>query len=250
MPGSAHRIEARDITLAGRRVDYALARSARRRTVGLVVDHGGLRVLVPAHVGAREIERILQDRAGWITEKLDKWAQRPQPEQRRFEAGERLPWLGAHLVLQVRDNPSGARTRVRRDGYDLVVEVDPHLAGESRRRAVKAGLERWYKTEAKRVFAPLLAQYAASLGKPPPKLIVRGQKRRWGSCDPKGVVRMNWRLMGADIGLIAYVCAHECAHLVEANHSPAFWALVARLMPDWKDRRRRLTATGAAITPF
>ncbi|MAK64650.1 MAG: hypothetical protein CMF75_07930 [Maricaulis sp.] len=72
--------------------------------------------------------------------------------------------------------------------------------------------------------------------------MIRDQKRRWGSCASDATIRLNWRLMGFPEELIDYVCAHEAAHLVQPNHSPAYWRVVESLMPDWQERRNRMRA--------
>ncbi len=87
---------------------------------------------------------------------------------------------------------------------------------------------------------PRVEAFAAQLGRPVRKVVIRDQKRRWGSCSPDGTIRLNWRLLGFPENLVDYVCAHEAAHLVEANHSPAFWRTVERLMPDWRAHRAEM----------
>jgi len=242
--------ESRTITLNGRKTPYRLARSARRRTIGLQVGRDGLVVRAPAAAGLSRIERAVTSREDWICGKLEAWAARPSRPAPRFETGDRLPWLGRDLRLEVRALARGARTRVDRDGEMLGVRLDPALAGELRAATARRALERWYRREAEAAFAPRLARFAEALGRPAPRLIVRSHKARWGSCDPRGVIRMNWRLVGAEDALIDYVCAHEAAHLVEANHSSAFWAVVEALIPDHKARRRRLRDTEGLIAPF
>ncbi|MEL7482049.1 MAG: M48 family metallopeptidase, partial [Pseudomonadota bacterium] len=44
-----------------------------------------------------------------------------------------------------------------------------------------------------------------------------------------------------------YVAAHEVAHLIEMNHSKAFWDQVARTYPDWKRARRWLRTHGERL---
>ena len=80
---------------------------------------------------------------------------------------------------------------------------------------------------------------------------MRDTRSRWGSCSAQGSLSFSWRLIFAPEPVLDYVVAHEVAHLVEMNHGPRFWALVARLVPDsagpraWLKRHRaRLLSYG------
>ena len=68
-------------------------------------------------------------------------------------------------------------------------------------------------------------------------VLIRDQRRRWGSCDPKGNLRFNWRIVQAPMRLLDYVVAHELVHLANRNHTAAFWAALGRVMPDYAERR-------------
>ncbi len=66
---------------------------------------------------------------------------------------------------------------------------------------------------------------------PQPRTVrwVDNQTSRWGSCTPDdGSVRVSSALAGWPRWVLDFVLVHELAHLVEANHGPAFRALVAR----------------------
>jgi predicted metal-dependent hydrolase len=69
---------------------------------------------------------------------------------------------------------------------------------------------------------------------------------QWGSCTARGVVRLNWQLVKMPLHLIDYVVVHELAHLVEMNHSPAFWRVVESACPDYKQCRVELRGYGVA----
>ena len=71
-------------------------------------------------------------------------------------------------------------------------------------------------------------------------------RTQWGSCNHKGEIRLNWRLIQLPPRLADYVVAHEVAHLVELNHSRRFWTLVETLIPGHDDARRELDA----LTPL
>ena len=67
-----------------------------------------------------------------------------------------------------------------------------------------------------------------------------------GSCTVHGVVRLNWRLVKMPLHLIDYVVVHELAHLVEMNHSAAFWRVVETVCPDYRAWRAELHGYGIA----
>ena len=77
-----------------------------------------------------------------------------------------------------------------------------------------------------------------------PRVLIRDQRRRWGSCAPDGTLRFNWRAMMLEPALVEYIVVHELAHLSIKNHGPDFWGLVVRAMPDAQQRRQRLREAG------
>lgn len=229
--------EHRQVILSHQMVAYTLKRS-NRRTIGFAISQDGLSVTAPHFVGQGEIEDALRSKSRWILSKLDKWAERPAAQELSFVTGETLPWLGGMRELVVEEK--GVRTRTRMTPGRVHISIDPELEGDLRKSTLRNGLARLYKAEGHKLMAPKVEAYAGQLGKRVARTIVREQKSRWGSCAPDGTIRLNWRLMGFPEPLIDYVCAHEAAHLVEANHSPAYWAVVERLMPDWKARRKSM----------
>ncbi|MCR4313690.1 MAG: M48 family metallopeptidase [Candidatus Uhrbacteria bacterium] len=72
------------------------------------------------------------------------------------------------------------------------------------------------------------------------RVAIRNQRTRWGSCSKKGNLNFNYRIARLPIHLADYVIVHELCHLGEFNHSPQFWNLVARAIPDHRERRKEL----------
>jgi predicted metal-dependent hydrolase len=86
-------------------------------------------------------------------------------------------------------------------------------------------------------------------------LSITDARTRWGSCSPaqKGraaSIRLSWRLALAPPAVADYVAAHECAHLLEANHGPKFWAHVRRLIGNERPYRAWLRREGSALHGF
>lgn len=72
------------------------------------------------------------------------------------------------------------------------------------------------------------------------RIFIKEQKTVWGSCSSKGNLNFNWKLILAGPDQLEYVVVHELAHLKEMNHSPAFWREVEKVLPDYRERRKRL----------
>jgi predicted metal-dependent hydrolase len=112
--------------------------------------------------------------------------------------------------------------------------------------------ERALRTEALGRLTERTSAYAQALDQAEPSVAVMDARGRWGSCRPPhrgepGRIRYNWRLILAPPFVLDYVAAHECAHLVEANHGPGFWAVVDQLFGDPRAARAWLKAHGAAL---
>ncbi|XWX03106.1 M48 family metallopeptidase [Aggregatilineales bacterium SYSU G02658] len=88
----------------------------------------------------------------------------------------------------------------------------------------------------------LVADYQQQMSVQPQRVVLREMHRKWGSCSALGTVTLNLRLRWLERPLVEYVVCHELAHLIELNHSAAFWQIVATYLPDYKARIQRLRA--------
>lgn len=101
--------------------------------------------------------------------------------------------------------------------------------------------------QAKKVIPLRVAYYADQIGVQYGRIAIRHQKTRWGSCSSKGNLNFNCLLMLVPEEIMDYVVVHELCHLIELNHSPAFWAEVGKYIPDYKERRKWLKENGNRI---
>ncbi len=227
-------------------IEYTLRRSRRRKkTVQISISGGAVVVSAPWRTPNREIQAILLERSGWILGKLAADVQQPPPL--RLVTGDTLPYLGQDMPLVVEDADI-RKPSARLDGGRLLVQTLRNLAGDERREAVRAALESWYRAQAAELLADSVARWLPVMGRSEmPRVLVRQQRTRWGSCSSDGTLRFSWRLAMMAPELIDSVAVHELAHLDVMNHSPDFWAVVLRAMPDARQRRKRLDEAGRRL---
>ena len=227
-------------------IEFTLRRSARRKkTVQIAVSGGMVTVSAPMRTPNAEIEAIIRERSDWIKEKLESDAHAlPTPG---LVSGDKLPYLGEDLELVVQEGDV-RRPSARKDGSLLVATVPEGLEAENYREAVRAAVVAWYRARAGELLAESVARWLPAMGRSEmPRVLVREQKTRWGSCSADGTLRFSWRLAMVAPELIDSVAVHELSHLEVMNHSPAFWEVVLRAMPDARERRKRLSAAGRLL---
>ena len=229
----AHPRANRETVLEGMRVAYLFQR-VRRRSIGFVVGPDGLEVRAPKWVTLKEVELGLQERGEWV---LRKWAelQERQKNIRQIEwrEGASLDYLGAPLHLHL--SPQNGRSELN-DQRQLLLAL-PHTAEASQ---IRDAVQAWLMREAKILFEQRLNHFAPLMGVQWRRLSLSNAGSRWGSARVDGAIRLNWRLIHLKPEAIDYVVVHELAHLREMNHSPAFWKVVADILPDHLERRKAL----------
>lgn len=234
--GGAARGAIRRALLTDGWIVYRLER-ARRRTLAVYVDRHGVLARAPLSMSAAEIDAFLNQKSRWIRRRLRDSAQ--DIPVFAWRPGARFPVLGREVELAPVAGSGIARLSQDRLEIGVRRHDDP---AELRERTLA-----WIKSEARALFAERVAVYARLLGVAQPSLRLSNARGRWGSCHEDGRVLLAWRLYHTPPALIDYVVSHELAHLKELNHSRRFWAVVARLCPDYEAARRELRLLGRRL---
>ena len=143
------------------------------------------------------------------------------------------------------------------------MKVDPHATGEAKLRGgwlhvpvlgetqqtahVRAALVSWFRRQAAERLPERVEAWRSKVGTPMPRVIVADQQKRWGSCNHRGTIRLNWRIIQAPMRLIDYVVVHELVHLLHRGHGRDYWQAVGRVMPDYERRREELRQCGTWV---
>ena len=174
---------------------------------------------MPARAALSEAQAFARAHEDWLRTALSR-----QPVRRVVEVGALLPVEGALLAIG-----SGHGRGVQRRDDSLLVGGDP--------ATLAPRLQAWLKALARERLAAASDRHAAALGRKVTQISLRDTRSRWGSCTAKGRLMYSWRLILAPPTVLDYVAAHEVAHLVQMNHSDAFWAVVEQLYPGWQRQR-------------
>ncbi|MEM1196748.1 MAG: YgjP-like metallopeptidase domain-containing protein [Pseudomonadota bacterium] len=209
-----------EIALNGQTVPIVLRRhpSAKRLTLRLAPDGSAVRITLPRWAHGNEAIAFAHARGQWLAQQHARIPRRAGPE-----AGGDLQFRGRALTIAWE---ASARRRPFIDG--ATVRVGGPLDG------LEARLRRWLENEALTLFESDLADYTKAAGlEAVPVGLSRAQKR-WGSCSDGGAsgqrrIRINWRLVQAPDFVRRSVVAHEVAHLVHFDHSPAFHKLLGAI---------------------
>ena len=215
-------------------LDITLRRSARSRRFSLRVSQLDGRVTLSMPQRAREAEAMDFARAHepWLRAALAR-----RPAQALVTMGDRIPVEGRLLTLA-----PGTSRSPRIDGDLLLLPGDPAQAAP--RTAA------FLKTLARDRLAAASDHYATQLGRTATRLTLRDTRSRWGSCAHDGALMYSWRLIMAPPEVLSYVAAHEVAHMVQMNHSDAFWSVVSRLYPHWQTQRKWLHTNGKDLHAY
>lgn len=232
----AERRPADRLLIDGEAVPITFRQHGRARRVIMRMDRGGEGIVLTLPPGASQ--RLALDfaagQASWIR------AQRRRRQHAvAVEPAAMLPYRGVPHRIEHRPGGRGAAWIEAGDPPRLCV------AGLSEH--IERRVEDWLRQEARRELSAASRRYAAAMGARFTRLTLRDTSSRWGSCSSSGALSYSWRLILAPPEVLDYVAAHEVAHLVEMNHSKAFWSLVERHCPHARASRQWLKAHGASL---
>ena len=218
------------------RIVYKLSERARRISLKVNTSDREVSVVVPGVKALPKARKFARQQRDWIDVQLESLPP-PQP----FEAGGHILIRGE--LYQLVSPPGRGRPKV--DHERRVVNV-PSPDAESFPGRVRRFLIR----EAREELTAASHFYAEKLGKRIGKISVRDTSSRWGSCITRkgeGHISYSWRLISAPPFVLDYVAAHECAHMVEDNHSAAFWSVCESINDDVKRASKWLRKNGAFL---
>jgi predicted metal-dependent hydrolase len=228
------------LSYGGLQLSFEIEYRERKKLAITVHPDQRLEIVAPVGAGIDQILKRIERRQSWILKQWRYFEQfKPTQPIPNYVSGETCLYLGRQYRLKVQKGEAEAVKLM-----DKNLHVYTRFPTDRNRKHLM--IEEWYRTHAANLFVTLLARW---LEKSPslrteeaPKVTIRKMTNRWGSCTKAGNILLNPELVKTPIHCIDYVIVHELCHRLVHNHSPAFYRLLTRCLPDWEKRKARLEA--------
>lgn len=227
------------IVLNNQIINYELNRKNVKNLNLRIKPDGTISVSVNNRISQERIESFLIEHSDFILNALKKYEEieRNEPKEIELVTGDVIKVLGTERTLKVE---SGSKNTVTCDKYFLTLTVKDINDFVLKKKVI----EKWQKEQATKLVTEIceaMYPYFKSYVSEFPQIKFRKMTSRWGSCQPKSnILTFNTLLIEVPVECIEYVVAHEFTHFLEANHSKNFYSKLEKIMPDWKERKKKL----------
>lgn len=216
---------------------FAVRVSPRARRLTARVHVGGrVEIVVPIGVNALAVREFVQRFSPWIDRKVAAMQCVAEPSE-TVPQSVKFALTAERFAVAWRRAPQ--RSLAQHDSEIVVQAPDD--------RSARALLQSWLKRAARERLAPRLARLAGELNFKVPRIAIRRQRTRWGSCSTRGTLSLNCSLVFLGPEVVRYLFVHELAHTRHMNHSASFWYLVEKLEPDYRRLDRELLASWRTV---
>jgi hypothetical protein len=217
--------------------DYHIKRNRRRKSLGLYVDKQQVEVRAPHYVVGNDIHAWVISKADWVEARLREQALKAVDTPQIYHDGQLL-FFGQERSLKTQ---TGKASVVEQDDCIII----SHPASKTPQDV----LEPWLKLEASLYIQERCTELAHDMGLHAriSSIGYRKTKSKWGHCTQSGKLQFNWLIIMAPVEVIDYLLIHEICHLQHMNHSKAFWQLVEKYCPQYRQRKSWLDNNGHKI---
>lgn len=208
---------------------------ARRLSIRIDAKAGEAVAVAPSERHLKQVVAFAGTKLDWIAERLA-----ARMDIRPLVPGGEVSWLGRTVRLEATGKAGAARL------YET--DAGPVIRSGGEGEAFSRRIENWFKRAAREFLTERTEVYLKRLNLAPVRVSIVDTRSRWGSCSPHNrTIRYSWRVIMAPEAVADYLAAHEVAHLVHGDHSPAYWAVVHGLVGDHRPYRQWLKAHGAGL---
>jgi len=225
-------------TIQGDGFIVTIIKSSRRKTTALKIRDREVSIHIPTRLPLKFAREFIVQKTPWIQNKLAEQSLK-EVQEKQFIDGEIFLFLNENITLkliQAESSPTIEMSSRQLEFYGRLNRLS--------KTAIRAALVHWYKQQAENHLTARTAHLSKKIQIIPRSISIKTYKARWGSCNIRGELQFNWKLMLAPLDIIDYVIIHELCHIQHHNHSAQFWQLVALHCPTFKVSRTWLKDNG------
>ena len=239
---------------------------SRRKTISIeITGDGEFLVRAPLYAPEEEILRFVAEKQSWIEAKLSLTTHNlGRAHEITAAAGSRIPFLGQLIRVELHDRKTMQLTETatlqeralsRNGGFEEndasvlylpsprmrvsgIQFIEDNRNEEVLRRQNQNLLVQWYKKQASAILKARTEYYASLMNLSPDRVRISSARTNWGSCNANHGINYTWLLITLSFYEIDYVVVHELSHIRHRDHSPAFYAEIAKVLPDYEKRIR------------
>lgn len=219
-------------------ISYNLVKR-NRKTISIYIERDGcVQVMAPEHMSIDNIENAIELKRPWIYSKLtEREYYNESVVKREFVNGETFLYLGRNYRLEIVEE------------QDVPLKMYHGEFSLNRKELKKARdiFKQFYKEKGMKKILDRVNHYKKVMDVEPKQVRIIDLGNRWGSCTNNETINFHWKILMAPLKIIDYVVVHELAHLIHNNHSPEFWSIVDRALPDYHERIQWLDENGANL---
>jgi len=213
-----------------------------RKNISIKIDRNGkVIVSAPRYVDINKVFDFIKEKERWIVEKQSQIKSTLDLNSNLINYEEILFLGKKYPIIFIKNQEEIELT-------DKALCV-PSRLNFSRERITKA-LKKFYIENAEVILINRAKELLRYLNLSCKSLSIINSKAKWGMCDSKKNIYLNYKLLFLSHGLIDYVIIHEITHLIELNHSKNFYNELKRVLPNYKERQAQLKKCGFLLNLF
>jgi predicted metal-dependent hydrolase len=228
------------ISLGGRQIEFRLVPSPTARKLRVRVGISGVEVVQPQGRCREDVSAFLLTNGAWIVDQLQRVERLRGIRRPKQRSAGRILFRGESIIVQVHEDPerSGANRIVHESDSISILRTSTSVTAPAKT------LENWLRKQARSAIELQLDAVTARLKRQPGKVLIMGQRTKWGNCSALQNLSFNWRLIMAPEAVLRYLVTHEAVHLAVPDHSQKFWLTVRSLCPETERAKQWLCANG------
>lgn len=238
------------LVVGEREIGYDVRRSEQAQQKRVEVTPNAVEVIAPASASEEEIEAFVNSKRRWIHNQTEILAEEVARLRDNtpigYHSGAKVLFRGRYLMLRVRESDVEEPSLSYQTRFH--VEVPEGIDEKEKKRSVRQLLHEWFSERLSDDAWTFIRRHGKQEGLVPEGVRVKEQKTLWGSCGKDDILRLDWKLIRVPKPVLEYVVVHEICHLRHRHHSEEFWALVKKLLPDYKDRKSWLNEHQVRVT--